>query len=631
MEFIGVIVVLGFVGVLLVGSALGIVSLFRTRDLEKQTRSLAARLGALEAGRPGPLGDPEAAAATAPPIEAPPVAAPPIETSEPATEPSVTPAPASDPGPPVAPEAPRAERLDLEALIGGRWLNRIGIVAVMLAVSFFLKYAFDNDWVGPTGRVAIGLLAGVGLMVLSQWLLGRGYRYFSDGIAALGAGVLFLSLYAAWSFYQLIPMGAAFAGMVLVTAALAGLAMGRDSERLALLALIAGLTTPVLLIPEGDRPNVVFNYLTVLAAGFLTVAWRKRWLWVAPVALAGIALHFAAWYTDRYSPQQLQPTCLYATLFFLLFGAFCVARSRGGGLARAELLLVPANALLYGLALFEMLYADHRWWLTATVLAVAALHLAAARSVPGNGAADASRAARFVFAGVALTFATSAFPIRLEGNWIVIALALEGALLVWAGLRADVRALRIVGAALMLLDILVLLEHHEVAERFLLNRRFAAFAVLTAALAAGVRWVGARTDLDTQERNLFKVAAAAAFLVGVWGLSEELWNALGRQTWGLDPDLARQMGLSLLWAVAAGLLILTGVRREIRGRRLLGLALLCFVALKVFVVDLSILDKAYRIASFLVLGIVLLVVSFWYQRSLTDRPGDSGEGAGDAP
>src|SRR5882724_10984809 len=48
----------------------------------------------------------------------------------------------------------KASPLDLESLIAGRWFNRIGIVALLIAVSYFLKFAFDNNWIGQSGRVA---------------------------------------------------------------------------------------------------------------------------------------------------------------------------------------------------------------------------------------------------------------------------------------------------------------------------------------------------------------------------------------------------------------------------------------------------------------------------------------------
>jgi uncharacterized membrane protein len=51
---------------------------------------------------------------------------------------------------------------DLEKKIGQYWLNRVGIVAMLVGVSYFLKLAFENNWIGPAGRIAIGLLGGIG-------------------------------------------------------------------------------------------------------------------------------------------------------------------------------------------------------------------------------------------------------------------------------------------------------------------------------------------------------------------------------------------------------------------------------------------------------------------------------------
>src|SRR5262249_51640263 len=56
---------------------------------------------------------------------------------------------------------------ELESKIGGHWLNRIGIVAVLVGVSYFLKYAFDNEWIGPAGRVVIGLVVGMAVVFWS--------------------------------------------------------------------------------------------------------------------------------------------------------------------------------------------------------------------------------------------------------------------------------------------------------------------------------------------------------------------------------------------------------------------------------------------------------------------------------
>src|SRR4029077_12186953 len=77
------------------------------------------------------------------------------------------------PYPPVPP--PRVEKAsasqpeaDLESRIGSHWLNRIGITALLIGISYFLKFAFDNNWIGPAGRVTIGLIAGIGIVIWSE-------------------------------------------------------------------------------------------------------------------------------------------------------------------------------------------------------------------------------------------------------------------------------------------------------------------------------------------------------------------------------------------------------------------------------------------------------------------------------
>jgi uncharacterized membrane protein len=106
-------------------------------------------------------------------------------------------------------------------------------------------------------------------------------------------------------------------------------------------------------------------------------------------------------------------------------------------------------------------------------------------------------------------------------------------------------------------------------------------------------------------------------VVGVWALSVEVWYGVGRLRLDVDIERARQMGLSLLWMLLAALLIWLGWRLAAKALRYQGLALLGLTIVKVFVADLSFLENAYRIASFLVLGVLLLVVSFRYQKSLT--------------
>jgi uncharacterized membrane protein len=192
------------------------------RELTRLVRELLARVARLE----------QVTGIAAPPV------APPDAGSEERVPRMEIVSQARGPGLPPAPE-PR--RSDLESRIGSHWLNRIGIAALLIGVSYFLKYAFESNWIGPAGQIIIGLIAGLAVVMWSEWFRARGYQAFSYSLKAVGVGALYLSLWAAFQVYRLVPVGTAFAAMVIITAATAGLALVQDAEILAAFALAGGL------------------------------------------------------------------------------------------------------------------------------------------------------------------------------------------------------------------------------------------------------------------------------------------------------------------------------------------------------------------------------------------------------
>ena len=622
--------------VLLVSPVLAISAFVRMKRLENAAGTIPtviARVFALEkqlaeverklSGAPA-VASPPVPPAT-PRLAGPPVPErPPVPRSEPrqAAQP-VPPQPA--PGVATLPFAPqflkRDTHLDLETLIAGSWLNRIGILALLLSVSFFLKYAFDNNWVGPRGRVAIGLVLGSALLPWSGWLLRRGYQYFSEGIAGLGAAVLYLSLWAGWHYYKLFTSGEAFVGMIVVTSAMAAVALGRDSQRVALLALAGGFLTPQLVSTGKDQQAVLFAYLAVLAAGMLALARSRDWQSLAPLSFLAVQIYFWGWYDSFYGPEKLLRTALFATLFFNLFAALPVIRSRREGrLSGAEIVIVLLNAFAYLLAMRAMLWPEHRWTLSVVVLALSYVHLLVAQSLPPPDERQ-EPTLKLLFAGLALTFVTLAIPIRLNGKWITIAWAVEGAVLQWSGLRAKSIPLRAAGYVLFSIAAFRLVAFPIPAERFLLNARFAAYAVVVASYAAALGFARRQlAEMRESEGSLIGLLGIATNVLALAALSLEAWDLFARmETLGLSRSLAQQLALSMAWTLYATCLLLVGMKREAAMLRWQALALFGFVVGKVFLFDLSFLDRFYRIVSFLVLGAVLLGVSFFYQRKLAAR------------
>ena len=605
----------------------------RIYELEQRLQSLDRRLAASGGVEPktataepaAPLPKPQTAPASVlPPLPRPTATGLSQGASPPAARPPVQPPP---PGPLSAPQQAAAQAYshahrgdqDVESTIGGRWFNYVGILAIALAVSFFLKYAFDNNWIGPAARVVSGVAVGALMYGLSHWILKRGYRYYSEGIAALGAAILYLSIWAGWHYYGIFSQGFAFPLMISITVVTVGVAWMRDSERMAVLAVIGGLLTPILVSTGENAEVALFSYVLILGGGMLAIAWTRKWKWVAPLMFAGTLIYFWGWYSDFYYPSELSTTLPFATVFFVLFAALPAVRSlREGELSGLEIGVTVSNAFSYFIALRLMLWTEYRWGLTLAVLTLAAAHLFAQRALPRKDSA-ANRTARILYDGLALTFATLAIPIRLEGKWITIAFAVEGLVLIWSGLRVRSGALR--GAGLVLfalvglrLGILVLVA--APASAFLLNERFLTLAVCAACwLAAFFLARNSDCELPEAESQLYFFLEIAANFCFLLALSMDVWDWFGRMpSLGIDREHAQQMALSVLWVAYALALIVAGAIRKSAPLRWQGLALLGVAIVKAFFFDLSFLTRFYRIISFFVLGLVLLAVSFFYQK-----------------
>jgi uncharacterized membrane protein len=508
---------------------------------------------------------------------------------------------------------------DVESAIAGRWFNYVGILAIALAIAFFLKYAFDNNWIGPVGRVTIGMIVGALLYPFSQWVYKCGYQYYSEGIAGLGAAILYLSVWAGWHYYYIFAQSTAFPLMIVITALTAAVAVGRNSERVALLALLGGLLTPILVSTGENAEVTLFGYLIVLAGGMLALAWKRKWESIAAIQFAGTLLYFWSWYGEFYARSELGVTVSFATVFFVLFAALPAVRStHEGELPATDIGIVLTNAFQYLIALRLMLWPDYRWELTFAALGLAAAHLLAQRALPRKPT-KANQLARMLYAGLALTFATLAIPIRLPGKWITIALALEGALLIWSGLRVRSLALRVAGFVLYAvvgIRLVIWVFSAATPVTFLLNERFLTLVTCAACWLAAF-FFAQQSDcaLGATESHLYYFLEIAANFCFLLALSMDVWDLFGRMpSLGIDREHAQQLALSVLWVGYASVLMLAGMVRKSAPVRWQGLALLCLAIGKVFFFDLSFLERFYRIISFFVLGLVLLLVSFFYQK-----------------
>lgn len=507
----------------------------------------------------------------------------------------------------------------MESVIGGQWLNRLGIVAVLVGLSYFLKLAFENGWIGPSMQVLIGIAVGVGLMFWSERFRSKGYAGFAYSLKATGIGALYLSLWAASQYYQLVSPTVTFAGMVAVTLITAALSLRQNAELLAAFALVGGFITPVLVSTHQDHEIALFCYLALLDLGALWIVAIKRWHRLLYGSYAGTAMLAAAWAFTYYAEAELLTTFLFATLFFLIFASapfFSAGQDVPESTRTLTVLLVLLNAASYFTATYLMLNGHYHSALAGLCVLVAMFLLVLARSFDHRHAKEYSS----VHVALAVGFISMAVPIQLYGHWIAFGWMVEAGALIWASHRSASRLLRYLGTGALALGIIQLLAvDSDAPQPLLLNPRFGLYllAIASLGLLAYYSW----KEGGEHNRNWVGGAILALNLVALIALHFEVVDYFrpqgmlhyGPVDWrGLN--IARDFTYSAVWMLYGSALMIIGFWKKSSFLRWQAIALLALTTAKVFFYDISALERGYRIVAFIVLGVILLAVSFLYQR-----------------
>jgi len=532
------------------------------------------------------------------------------------------------------PASPADER-SLESRIGSQWFNRVGILAVLIAMAWFLKLAVDNHWIGPLGRVVIGLVAGAGLTAWSESFRAKGYLAFSYSLKAVGTGILYLSLWAAFSLFHLIPAPVAFVAMILVTAFNGFMAWVQDAELLALYGIVGGLSTPLLVSTGGNHEITLFSYLLLLDIAVLVLVALRPWSRLLFSAFMGSVLFVTGWWLEYYTDAQLVRTALFLGCFFLIFAFAPRLMSlksaddvHFSGWDSLALVLMPiANAALGFLAFYLMAEAHRAAWIEPwTAVGFAAFYMLLLR-LPARGGLRASPdLLSSLHLTAAVVFLTIAIPLKAEGRWLTIGWLVEGAALLWTASRTRNLVLRVLALLCLSIGLAALLVVNPTASTMLfLNERFGTYCVAIAVFAftAWVAWAS-KDEVEPMSSIPWRsLAPITALIVNVLILLATCWEIDGfwwHVSWRGDMSLFdryriyAQFTYSAFFMAYGALLLGMGFWRRSAFLRWQALVLLAISIGKVFLYDVSELSQEFRILSFLGLGALLLAVSFVYQR-----------------
>jgi uncharacterized membrane protein len=533
--------------------------------------------------------------------------------------------------------ASHKDKDSLESRIGSQWFNRIGILAVLIGMAWFLKLAIDNHWIGPLGRVLIGLIAGAGLIVWSERFRSRGYNGFSYSLKALGSGILYLSLWAAFSLFHLIPAAVAFAAMIVVTAFNGFMSWSQDSELLALYAIAGGLSIPVLVSTGVNSEVTLFSYLLLLDIAVLVLVALRPWSRLLFGAFTGTVLFVFGWWVTFYSPAQSGRTAFFIGCFFVIFAlaprlvrVSLEDETRVSGWDNLALVLLPISNAALGFFAFYNLFdpSGSSWAGPWLAVGFAAFYLLLLRLPAGGRLHQSPSILSALHLTAAVVFLSIAIPLKAHGRWLTIGWLTEGTALLWFSRRIQSPLLRGLAVICLLLGLAALVVVNPPASTMpLLNERFATYCVGIAAFT--FVFVMARKEQrnppESGELPWQTLAAAAVLVVNAlallaigWEIHSFWWFRQWQGNWRLMHDyrMYAQFTYSAFFMAFGAVLLSVGFWRRSAYLRWQALLLLAVAIGKVFLVDVSELSQGYRILSFIGLGALLLGVSFVYQRDL---------------
>ncbi|HGN1705275.1 TPA: DUF2339 domain-containing protein [Providencia rettgeri] len=343
-------------------------------------------------------------------------------------------------------------------LIKGNPVAKIGVLLLFLGVAYLLNYSVQNEIISPQMRLMFSAVGCLALLGIGWWLRNK-KELFGLILQGGGIGCLYITIFAAFKLYTMLPYGMAFAFMLLICAASIALALLQRTISLAVLASLGGYLAPILLSTGGGNHIILFSYYLMLSVAILIISIWQAW---RPLNLVGMVMTYGVailWGLDNYQSDYYLSCQLFIIANLVIFNAltqlFSIRFEHKKQLIVDYTLLFAPPFISIALQFF---ISEGEGLLPAFVsLLIGLLYLVAGLQVHKRfkEAGKNMALANIIIGG---GFITLAIPLALTFEWTSILWSLEGVLLLWFGLHQNQKKMTIVGALLILVSASTLLN-----------------------------------------------------------------------------------------------------------------------------------------------------------------------------
>lgn len=333
----------------------------------------------------------------------------------------------------VVGEEHRPKGVTMEFAVATTWLIRVGVLILVIGIGFFLKYSITKGYIGPTARVLLTTLAGAGLVAGGLKLFDGRYRMLGQGLAGAGFATLYFSFFTAHQpGYELFGPIAAFALMILVTATAGVVAVRFNSLLVAVLGLLGGYGTPLMIKTGNDSVVMLFGYVLLLGLGMFFIAARREWRLLHYLSFLATCLLVILALDRSFAPERFREFMPFLLACFALFSSvtfvYQVVHRKTSTVL--ELLFLFLNAAAFtGFSIGCITATYPREAVAFLTLGLAVFYILHIIVFLKRDLRD--RGLLLSFMGLASFFVAITLPIVLTKGWITVSWALQAFVMLW--------------------------------------------------------------------------------------------------------------------------------------------------------------------------------------------------------
>jgi len=333
----------------------------------------------------------------------------------------------------VVGEDHRPKGVTMEFAVATTWLIRIGVLILVIGIGFFLKYSITRGFIGPVARVLLATLTGAALIMSGLRLFSGRYALLGQGLAGAGFATLYFSFFTAHQpGYDLFGAAPAFALMILVTATAGLVAVRFNTLLVAVLGLLGGYGTPLMIQTGNDSVVLLFSYVLLLGLGMFFVASMKNWRLLHYLSFAATCFLVVMALDRSFSPARFWEFMPFLLAFFALFSSvtfvYQIIHRRTSTLLELLFLFLNAGTFVgFSVGCIEVTY--RREAIAILTLGLAVFYIVHIAVFLKRDLKD--RGLLLTFMGLAAFFVAVTLPLVLSRGWITVSWALQAFVMLW--------------------------------------------------------------------------------------------------------------------------------------------------------------------------------------------------------